>query len=198
MKKIFIDCGTNMFQGFEYFANKFNIDSTWECYSFEANPDIFLNSKEKYNSLIGSGYNIEHKNIAVTTFDGKVKINCHISDQHNGEASNILLNPPQRDIRHNVDILYKKTDEYVECIDFVKFLKSIYIPQSYILIKMDIEGAEFDILDSILEKLDLSIISDIYVEFHERFFTPQEPYALKIELYKQEFAKMGIVLNSWV
>ena len=51
MKKIFIDCGTHLFQGFEQFVSKYNIDKSWECHSFEANPITFEKSKLKYDLL---------------------------------------------------------------------------------------------------------------------------------------------------
>ena len=37
-KKVFIDAGTHLFQGFEQISQLQKINNSWDCYCFEANP----------------------------------------------------------------------------------------------------------------------------------------------------------------
>lgn len=196
-KKIFIDCGTHMFQGFEEFANKFNIDSTWECYSFEANPITYNISKPKYDELINSGYSIKHYNYAISDHDGEINVHCDIAENGTGQASNTLENRPTEDKLWGFNLGYLDNQIKVVSIDLVKFIEGIYNPGDYLLIKMDIEGSEFKVLDSIMSKLDTSIIGDMYVEFHERFFDDEDLYRRKKDLYFAHFNKNGTVLSDW-
>lgn len=197
-KKIFIDCGTHMFQGFYEFVNKFKIDNSWECYSFEANPITFEKSKPILNSIIKNGFNISHKNIAISNQDGYIKINCEVSEDGTGQGSNILYNPPSLDKQWGHNLNYIDNEILVESIDFVKFIKEKCSENDYVLIKMDIEGSEFMVLDSIIQSDVIKIIGDIYVEFHERFFEEQDVYKHKKEKYMQEFLKNGVILNEWI
>ena len=46
-KNVFIDCGTHLFQGFEEISKLKQIDDSWDCYCFEANPFTFEMSNKK-------------------------------------------------------------------------------------------------------------------------------------------------------
>ena len=55
----------------------------------------------------------------------------------------------------------------IECIDFIDYLKNIENKIS--LLKMDIEGAEVEILEKLIDEGLHENIGKIYVETHERF-----------------------------
>lgn len=200
-KRIFIDCGTHLFQGFKEFASTHGIDSSWDCYSFEANPITYDRSKDIYNQLIAQGYNIQHQNVAVSTLTGTTKINCEGTNANHelgwGQGSNTLKNPPSIDKLWGHQLLYLSTDTDVACIDFSKFIADTCSKEDYVLIKMDIEGSEFDVLDHLLESTDVSLISEIFVEFHERFFEDTERYMAKKESYRSAFTERGVKFNEW-
>lgn len=52
----------------------------------------------------------------------------------------------------------------VEAIDFPKFISDI--KDNYIVVKMDIEGAEFPVLDRMIQNGTVKFIDELYVEFH--------------------------------
>lgn len=199
-KKIFIDGGTHMFQGFEEFAAKFNIDGEWECYSFEANPSTYEESKDIHEYLLEKGFRIDHRNQALSDFDGVVKVNCSQASPRltpTGQGSNILENPPLTDDVWGVTLNYTSTVTEVKSINLAEFIKSICSEGDYLLIKLDVEGSEFMILDSLIKDINIKLISDIYVEFHERFFEDQDLYIAKKAGYKKAFEDKGIILNEW-
>ena len=153
MKKIFFDCGTHLFQGFESFISICNIDETWECYSFEANPITYELSKPNYESLLKRGFNIKHYNHAVLDKDEYVNVNCtvaydydcSVTGSYTGCGSNTLQNPPQ-----GWNFTYDQSEHKVKGVDFSKLLKETVSPDDYVIIKMDIEGSEFSVIDKLI------------------------------------------------
>jgi hypothetical protein len=62
---------------------------------------------------------------------------------------------------------------------------------------MDIEGSEFNVIDSLIESGNFKLIDEIYIEFHERFFEDTDFYLKKKEYYKTIFKENGVTLNEW-
>lgn len=199
MKKYFFDCGTHMFQGFQEFVKNHNIDSSWNCYCFEANPITYEESKKVYEDL-KSNYTITHLNNAISNQSGNVSIKCSkvkswghqveigtFADQ----ASNILENPQEW---WNGE--YEEHE--VKSIDFSSLLKETVTKEDYVLIKMDIEGSEFSVLDKMIEDNSIELIDEIYVEFHERHFDDEEFYKNKKEEYFKIFLEKNINLFEWI
>ncbi|WP_279144829.1 FkbM family methyltransferase [Helicobacter pullorum] len=86
----------------------------------------------------------------------------------------------------------------VEMLDFREFLKDIIQKHHKIsLIKIDIEGAEFDVLDSLIEQKLYENVEYIMVETHERFFENSKE---KIENLKSKITKNNIqnIFLDWI
>lgn len=200
MKKIFLDCGTHLFQGFCDFAKRYNIDETWECYCFEANPNTFDMSQQKYKILTEEqNFNIKHYNKAISNNDGRIKVNCSKDSLgYVSQASNILQNPPSYDKQWKNSFEYSLDEVYVETIDFSKFLNSIATSEDFVLIKMDIEGSEFDVIQSLIDTNSYKLINEFYCEFHDRFFEPQQEYIQRKEKFKQDFLNNNIEIKEWL
>ncbi len=199
MTNYFFDCGTHMFQGFGDFSSRYNIDSSWKCYCFEANPITYSESKVVYDKL-SLTYDIEHLNCAISNTDGVATIKCPKVKSYGfqvepgifaDQVSNILDTPLEY---WNNE--YQEHD--IKAIDFSKFLKDTVTEDDYVLIKMDIEGSEFSVLDKIIEDENINLIDEIYVEFHERHFADQNYYKQKKEEYMKIFSKKGIKLTEWI
>ncbi len=199
MKKYFFDCGTHMFQGFNEFSIKYQIDSSWYCYCFEPNQFTFHESKKILNE-IESQYNIVHLNQAISSKNEVLKIKCprvkswghqveigSFSDQ----SSNILETPQEW---WNGDYI----ESEIEAIDFSEFLLKTVNKNDYVLVKMDIEGSEFSVLDKLIENDAMDFINDLYVEFHERHFENEEFYKLKKENYFKTFSEKAVNLFEWI
>ena len=199
MKKYFFDCGTHCFQGFTEFVKTHNIDSTWNCVCFEPNPHTYNDSKPICSQLISDGYNIQHLNQAVSNKSELVRMNC-AKDGSNFtyQGSNILIDPPLVDIWYGAKFEYEQSNNtIIQAIDFSEFLLNCCNQTDFVLIKMDIEGSEFDVLDKLLETNAYKLINELYVEFHERFFPEMQPYKEKILTYKQAFSESNIKFTQW-
>jgi FkbM family methyltransferase len=201
---IFIDCGTHLFQGFKEFAEKYKIDGEWKCFCFEANPFTYEKSKDIFTELTNSGYNIVHFNKAVYNNEGNIRINCSrddsgpYSDGHFSQASNILKDPPDYDSTYHYGFNYNEEEIVVETIDFSKFLKENTTEEDFVVVKMDIEGAEFEVLPSIIDEESYKLINDFYCEFHERFFEPKSRYKSLKQEYINIFKNSNILFEEWI
>ena len=86
----------------------------------------------------------------------------------------------------------------VQMIDFCEFIKRLLQKHGKInFIKLDIEGAEFDVLDSFIEQNLYENIEYVMVETHERIFdNPQE----KINALKAKIAEKNIsnIYLDWI
>jgi FkbM family methyltransferase len=206
MNKIFIDCGTHNFQGFREFSKKYNIDSEWKCYCFESNPITYKQSKKYYDELTRFGYNINHYNNAVYIENSTIKVNCSLDcggnisnfDEYSNQGYNILKSPPSTDKVYGGNFLYTSEEVYVDSIDFSNFISEQCNKDDFVLIKMDIEGAEFEVLEHIIENDTYKLINEIYCEWHDRFFENQDEYIEMKNNIKRRFIKQKIKIFDWI
>lgn len=197
---IFLDCGTHLFQGFEEFSNIYKIDPSWKSFCFEANPLTYELSKKKYVNLLNSGYKIEHYNFAISDRYDELEIHCAMSPENTGftnQGSNILCSPPLIDKVYGGIFDYEKNSRLVRTIDFSDFIDKNCEDDDFVLVKMDIEGSEFHVLDRLIHTGAIKKINEIYVEFHERFFDNVDYYTNKKNSFKQMFDYYGTKFHEW-
>ena len=174
-KVVFVDCGAH--------AGVFSdvaLACGGICYAFEPNKYLYAFLRDLYKGnekLILSNQAVSNKN-------GKTTFYTYASNAVS-DGAGIM--------RNNLGVGYE-----VEMLDFCEFLKDIIQKHHKIsLIKIDIEGAEFDVLDSLIEQKLYENVEYIMVETHERFFeNPKE----KIENLKEKIAKNNIqnIFLDWI
>lgn len=199
--KIFLDCGTNLGQGLNEFHKKFNLfnNPEWHIYTFEPNPDIkldnmFLNVKNI--TKIQKAVWIENTNL-------DFRKQGHHKDNLKGLGSKIEC----------VEKKYNPSNclfeiQAVEAINFSEFL--IEINKKYnnpeIFVKMDIEGAEFEVLEYLINEKTIGFIKEIFCECHARFRFPleqQNNYEIKRQIknieqnLKLHVEKHKVVFHFW-
>ncbi|MFC0212412.1 FkbM family methyltransferase [Paenibacillus chartarius] len=148
---IAIDCGANAG------------DVTWKMaergatvFAFEPNPAMFAILQNRYMQYP----NVVCMNKGVWDRNGHMRLYLHpgsiIDRAGYAFASSIFGNNPIIDPNFYVDI---------EVIDLTEFIKSLH--RRVKLIKIDIEGAEFELLDKIIDLNLHTTIDKIVVETHE-------------------------------
>lgn len=152
------------------------------CYAFE--PNIYLSTflKEQYKNN-----------------ENFILLDKAISNQ-NGIAT--FYNPENNFISQGASLISRKMKEEnaykVGMIDFCEFLIKLIAKYGKIaLIKLDIEGAEFDVLESLIEQKLYEKVEYIMVETHERFFeNPKE----KIEKLRNQISRHNIknIFLDWI
>lgn len=89
---------------------------------------------------------------------------------------------------------FRKEDETsVECISLPEFIVTNFNKDDYIILKMDIEGSEFDILEKMIDDKSIYYINELYVEFH-RFAEKKAGHGLELLL---KLKSMGIFTTIW-
>ena len=186
-----IDGGTHLFQGIKKLNEIYKFDNSWEIYSFEPNPITFELSEQHKPNL---NTNIIHINGALSTFDGQTIIHCERTDNYTGQGSNILKNPPTKDNNYQLHYSHYNIKTYNIC-NLINNLNNI----DKLIIKLDIEGEEFNILPLIIDGcIHKHRINTMYIEFHERFFLEEiTKYTNNKLLYIDALKKQNIDVFLW-
>lgn len=145
---IFIDAGLYSGGVLRKYLTRGVIDDTWTIYAFEPNPE--LDTK-----LMLSSIPLKVKLFKKAVWVKNEKLTFHISGRH--DAAGIA------DLTGHTD----PTEVTVQAMDFPKFVADL--PEAYIICSMDIEGAEFKVLEKMLEDGSIDRISILDIEFHHRF-----------------------------
>lgn len=177
--RIFLDLGTNMFQGLQEFTIKKNLTDDTIVYCYEPNTLVFNNSLEIKNKIQNNYSKINHYNKAVLDYNGTIEFNSHYGvwdgnnyiNKYTGGSNALVTNPK---IDPNNGVIFDIHKEVVECVNICDIITQINneYPGEEIYIKCDTEGSEFKILPKLLEMPfdNIKNIKEIYVEWHERFF----------------------------
>jgi len=146
-KKIFINLGSQHFETStlwfkENYPHMKDFDN-WEIYCFECDKSK-ISGYEKYK-------NIKVINKAVYNYNGYVNVSnlgkMATVNSEDGKSGN-----------------YSKITIRIPCINFIEFVKNNFSKDDFILVKCDIEGSEFAIIDDIISNPDY--IKELFIEFH--------------------------------
>ncbi len=143
----FIDGGAHMGESIAKFE-KSNLyrKHRWEMFSFEANPNLIAFIPRKPNLTI--------LNKAIWTSDGTLEFYLAT----NTESSSILKNKKSGELNH--------TPIIVESVDFGQWLKANFEIKDYLFIRLDIEGAEYEVLNKMLGEGTIEYVDRLSLEFH--------------------------------
>lgn len=163
---IYIDCGFWQGRALEIYQERKIVNGDWTIYAFEPNPDIEVEKNVKKFDLP-----IQLIKKAVWTSNGKVTFE-------------IGGRPDSGSVRgtggHDSPKLIQ-----VESLDFSEFVKNL--PDEGIICNMDIEGAEFPVLNKMIEEGTIEKISILEIEFHHRLvekYTKEDAEELIDELVR--------------
>jgi FkbM family methyltransferase len=197
-KKIFLDCGTNLCQGLEKIQSFHNMTPDWTIYSFEANPITYNLVKHEnfpHVKFINKAVWVENteKNLSIEKWPSKVLeqdgaknlIQKNLSDQWIGGGSNIM--GENFIFIHSDENSVQKNKIKIECIDLCEFIVKNFQKEDYIIVKLDVEGAEYPILEKMIEKNIIDYINIFYIEFHNKMLkrTYDEKFIRKVINDKQ-------------
>lgn len=166
---IFIDCGTHLGEGLEKFIQMYSMTKGgWQIYSFEPN-------KDSYRQVIKKHFPVAKINFikkAVWIKDGTLNFTSEKpphSRRHDGAGSTVISlndwNPPGGP--ENPGLGTFNRSYRVSCLHLSRFIKDHFSLQDRIILKMDIEGAEFAVLEDLVKTRAIEYVDDLYVEFHE-------------------------------
>ena len=170
MKRAFIDCGGHKGESIVW-AQK-NTDCT-EFHSFEPNMDLWKHFQEPV---------VLHK-YAVWIADGV--IDFYYADKDVG--STVMRGKKTAGVRY--DRPYE-----VPCIDLGRWIKDNFTRNDYIVLKMNIEGAEYAVLQSMVKDGSIKFVNELYVEFHKKKFDGID----EVEAETRELVEKEIEIKDWI
>ena len=158
-RKIFIDLGANLGNITAKFAEQ---HPDFELIAVEPNRDLI-------NGLLEKSLEISRPVsviwAAASTHDGRIQL--FKSTRH--EASTIVMGKIEYEQFGWTQIDYSN-GHLVPCIDFSAWLAKIARNGDEVIVKMDIEGAEYDVLEKLIADGNLKLIKTLFCEWHaDRF-----------------------------
>lgn len=170
-RKLFIDCGGH--DGCS--AIKFlDAHPQFECITFEPNSAL-----RKYYRFIPTRL-VES---AISTHDGTVSL---LVDPVDGDGSTIL---PLKTVDATGTLENSQCPMIsVPCTDLDAFIRNHTNEGDYVVLKLDIEGAEYAVLEKLLETGTISRVSELFVEFHwDRAGIPEERHKALIDELRRRY-----------
>ena len=156
-RRVFIDCGANTC---EVLRDKIRELPGFEFYAFEAQPELASEGQKVIEEHPDT--TITFYNKAVWTRNGTIDFYLATEWAINYRGSSTVLEVHL----HNVAKVDYTRSVKVQAIDFSEWLGDNFRADDYVILKMDIEGAEYDVLEKIIADNHHSIIDEVIVEFH--------------------------------
>lgn len=196
MRNIFLDLGTHYGQGLREFIQKFKMNENWTIHTFEANPityDIFMND---YLHLTP---NVIPHNEAIGCYDGFISLNIESppNEGDTGQGSSVISLDRWDPWGLNTVKKQFNVQREVSCIDFSCFIKNNFDISDNIVVKMDIEGSEYSVLEKMIQDNTMSYINYICVEWHSHFFIDKNEMMEKERLLIDKIREYKLTLENW-
>lgn len=171
-KVLFVDLGANIGQGyqwFKYYYDKRNV----EFELFEPNPYCFEEISKLPEAVSGD---IKLHNAGVGTTAGSFKF-YGLADDEGGR-----LSQGGSILKEHASDWYDVKEESAIIVDVIDFSKYLYTKAKEfdkVVVKMDIEGAEVDLLEGLIKDRMIEKIDILYVEFHSQYQKPDQSLITK-------------------
>lgn len=192
---LFIDCGTNLGQGFEFFKRIFKKDY-FDYVMVEPNPNCVSFLKYKYNELVKESKLIILPK-AASISDSDTLLFGLVESDANSYSQGASIETFHNTSDYKVDVEQAIT---VKTFDFVSFLRDSVKSYDMVFIKMDIEGAEYAILEKIVEEGLSAKINGLIVEFHSEYMSLnyKREYLKKEKQLLSSLKKSGCKVFTWI
>ncbi len=166
-KVLFLDCGANLGQGYTWFSKFFN-QSNVHFELFEPNPNCIEHLRNLPSVANG---NVTLNQFGIGTQDGVVKFFGTDSTEGGSLSQGGSIIQTHNSNHYSAS---HETAIEVQIIDFSKYLAEKASHYDKIIVKMDIEGAEVDLLEKMIADGSIDLMDVLYVEFHSEYQKPAE------------------------
>ena len=197
MSNVLLDLGTHYGQGLREFIGRFKVDNTWRIYTFEANPITFEKFLKEYASQ--TPY-VQSYHAAVSDHFGTITVNIETppNEDDTGQGSSIIPLDNWDPWGNRTSDKHFHLQREVPCFDFSRFVSENFSKDDNIIVKMDIEGSEYDVLEKMVVDGTIEYINHMSVEWHARFFiNKEEAEKREANLIEKLKTYKGLVLESW-
>lgn len=161
MKKVFIDGGAHKGEAIEVLLDKRPDLKECEVHFFEPNPNLI---ELLENMAKESPYNVKVYHAALWDEEGEIDFLESIA-RWNTLASTVV--PEMNEIWGLK--LDRDNPQKVKTISLSDFLDE-FDEEDYIVVKLDVEGSEYTIVEDLFETGAINKIDELYLEWHDHFF----------------------------
>ena len=202
-RNVFIDLGTNDGQSVKYFIDRpltrkdneslegyGSLDGKkWEIYAIEANPyfNSILENVKIYCEILGHEFNLYTETAAWVKNEKLVFYLDTVNSKYSFWGSSLLKQHP--DV---VSSGFKNVS--VNGVDISEILEK-YNPEDEIVLKIDIEGSEYELLLHLIKTGKLHLVDIIAVEYHSRFLKDRKYSHSDLESFFKEYFKIFNIRN---
>lgn len=158
-RKVFVDCGSNTCK---VLAERIQRGLETEFFAFEPQPELVSCVEEV--RLKYPGTPIRFFNKAVWVRDGTMEFYLATEWGPNHKGGSTLL---AGHVKNASKVDYSRP-VVVECIDFSQWIRRNFSRRDHLVVKMDIEGAEYPVLEKMVADGTIDYVTELIVEFHWR------------------------------
>ena len=155
--KVFIDLGTYNGNVMKIACKKFKDFDLF--IGFEPMPDLYKEVKKRFAKR--SKVKIYDKAVGIKNEKSKLYVHWAFKGGRKfiGKGSTLLSGKTSGGLNEDVYVM-------VDVIDFAEYLSTNYTKDDYIVVKMDIEGEEYDLLKHLIDTGAIQYIDELYCEWH--------------------------------
>lgn len=185
MRKIFIDGGAHKGEAIEVLLDKREDLKGCDVHFFEPNPDL-INLLEDIGKE-NKNYNIKVYHSALWSEDGEIDFLESIA-RWNTLASTVV--PSMNEIWGLK--LDRDNPKKVKSTSLSKFINQ-FNDDDYIVVKLDIEGSEYCVIEDLFKTNSINKIDELYIEWHDHFFPHLRNKGSEL---KNKLSKTKIKINN--
>lgn len=156
MRKVFIDGGAHGGQSIQRFLATCPNANEYEIHSFE--PNRYFESKIRSYQ---ENHNVTYHPKALWIYNGEIKF-YGTDEADKKRYCGCTVTEEKQDISHSDPII-------VECINLGEWIKNSFSKEDKIYLKLDIEGAEYEVLNSMIDDGSIFYPDKLFVEFHHQW-----------------------------
>jgi len=177
---VFVDGGGNDCAGVRRYLSKFPVFQ--KVYVFEPNP-FFHKSYDDSDFIL----------VKKAIWTSNCTLPFHVSKDERQVASS-LLEDKMCKVNSEIKPYFYDSPIYVDCVDFSEWLRDNINPHHNLTLKLDIEGAEYDVLWKLIQDGTINLVKQLFVEFH------QDTVVSKRETHPKlikELENIGLMPQYW-
>jgi len=186
-RKIFIDGGSHLGESVIKFRDSHDKENKFECFMFEPNLLLFNNFKDKNEFKDCKKFNVglSSKN------ESGIKLWGGDNKRHGLNTCGATINESKK----LFDKYSEKEYSIIDVISLSEFIKKEFNNQEEIILKLDIEGAEYDVLEDCIKSGEIKKISKIFCEFHSQWL--DNSYLHREISIKKTLQEINIPIEDW-
>ena len=195
-ERVFVDCGFNKGEVLQGFID--NLPKGFKYYGFEVNEPLFGDLARDLRRRNPDVVSLQFG--AVSDQDGEIEFFASGTDHGLviGEATTVIQGMPADAERY-------AHPQKAQSIDFSKWVDEIVQKHTsgqqspYLAIKMDIEGAEYMVLEHMNKMGTLNKINYLIIEYHSYLFegNQRQEYEAREKHVRALLAKGGVQVHEW-